>query len=117
MVIWYKNSFLASVVSIIGGIMFFGGIATFASNVAGAIAMMAVGVVLMIWGKRISDNKAFKKWWKQVEDNNLESAIAQNLNTAITIYQKNPQKRTIKKIEELNPQFATYITENIAKKK
>ena len=117
MVIWYKNSFLASVVSILGGIIFFGGLATITENVAGAIALVAVGVALMIWGRSISKNKSFKKWWKQVEDNNLEPAIARDLNTAITIYQKNPEKRTLKKIEELNPQFATYIRENIAKKK
>lgn len=117
MVIWYRNSFLASLVSILGGVMFFGGIATIVEDVAGGIAIMAVGVVMMIWGKVISNNKAFKKWWKQIKDNNLENTIKSDLNTAIAIYQKNPQKRTIKKIAELNPQYATYITENVAKKK
>ena len=117
MVIWYKNSFLASLVSILGGIIFFSGLACITEDVAAAIGLAAVGVAMMIWGRSISKDKAFKKWWKQIEDNHLESAIAQDLNTAITIYQKNPDKRTIKKIEELNPQFATYITENIAKKK
>lgn len=117
MIIWYKNSFLASLVSIIGCITAVGGIATFSEDVAGAIALIAVGVALAIWGRSISKNKSFKKWWKQIEDNNLETAIARDLNTAIAIYQKNPDKRTIKKIGELNPQFATYIEEKVAKKK
>lgn len=117
MVFWYKNSFLASVVSVFGCALVIAGIGSFQNDVALALGCIPVGVVLALWGKQISDNKAFKKWWKQVEDNNLESVIARDLNTAITIYRKNPQKRTIKKIAALNPSYAEYIRQNIAGKK
>ena len=120
MVIWYKNSFLASLVSILGSVMALSSIAMImegGENAGAGIAMMVAGVAMIIWGKKISKNKAFKKWWKQIEDNNLEDAVKTDLNTAITIYKKNPTKRTIQEIAKLNPQFATYITQNVAKKK
>ncbi len=117
MVLWYKNSFLASVVSIFGCALVMGGIATFAEDAAPAVGLIAVGVVLAIWGKIISSNKAFKKWWKQVTDNNLEPVIARDLNTAVAVYNKNPQKRTLKKIAALNPAFAQQIEQSVAAKK
>ena len=119
MIIWYKNSFLASLVSIFGSVMALGGLVTIVEGeeFGGGIALIVVGVAMVLWGKKISKNKAFKKWWKQIEDNNLEDAVKTDLNTAITIYKKNPTKRTIQEIAKLNPQFATYITQNVAKKK
>ena len=117
MIFWYKNSFLASVVSIFGCAMVAAGIASFAEDAMVAVVLILIGLVFAIWGKLISDNKAFKKWWKQVEDNNLTSAVATDLNTAIAVYQKNPQKRTIKKIAALNPSFAEHIQQSIANKK
>ena len=122
MFFWYKNSFLASVVSIFGCGLVMAGIVMFGEgvggeDVGGVVAMILIGVALAIWGKVISGNKAFKKWWKQVKDNNLESAVASDLNTAIAVYQKNPQERTIKKIATLNPAFAEHIRKYVANKK
>ena len=117
MIFWYRNSFLASAVSILGCILVMAGIATFGEEAGGAVAMILIGIALAIWGKVISNNKAFKKWWKQVKDNNLESAVASDLNTAIVVYQKNPQERTIKKIATLNPAFAEHIRKYVANKK
>ena len=117
MVLWYKNSFLASVVSIFGCILVMGGIMGAVDGDLSLLAMIIPGVALVILGSSISDNKSFKKWWKQVEGNNLEPVIARDLNTAIAIYNKNPQKRTIQKIAALNPSFAQYIEQNIANKK
>jgi hypothetical protein len=116
MFFWYKNSFLASVVSIAGCGIAMCGIANFESDAGAGILLILLGVGIAIWGKIISNNKAFKKWWKQVKDNNLETAVATDLNTAIAVYNKNPQKRTIKKIATLNPKFAEYIQQNIANK-
>lgn len=123
MIIGYKNSVLATLVSIIGCASVFGGIAIViedgwsdSETLSFAILMIVSGLTLAFLGKYISNNKAFKKWWKQIEENNLEADIAQNLNTAITIYQKNPQRRTIKKIATLNPAFAEYIKKNTSKK-
>ena len=117
MIFWYKNSFLASVVSIFGCVLAMSGIGMFAEETVAAVGLIVVGVAMVFWGKVISNNKAFKKWWKQVKDNNLESAVASDLNTAITVYQKNPQERTIKKIGTLNPAFAAHIRQYVAKKK
>ena len=117
MIFWYKNSFLASIVSIFGcALVTVAVIGLLDGDTEGLVAIIP-GIALAIWGRVISDNKAFKKWWKQVEDNNLESAVATDLNTAVAVYSKNPQERTIRKIESLNPSFAAYIRQNIAKKK
>ena len=78
-------------------------------DVGAGIAMIAFGLVFMVWGKYISNNKKFKKWWKQVETNNLEPQIAASAEVAIEIYKKNPQKRTLKKIAALNPSAAEMI--------
>lgn len=117
MVLWYRNSFLASVVSIFGCVMIMAGIGSFGASPAAAIFCILAGIGLAVWGKSISNDKAFKKWWKQVEEKNLEPVIAKDLNTAIVVYQKNPQERTLKKIAALNPDFAQHIRQNIAAKK
>lgn len=116
MVLWYKNSFLASVVSILGCILVIAGLGISGEgDLAATAGLIICGIPLIIWGKVISNNKAFKKWWKQVTDANLEPQIAQNVNTAITIYNKNPQKRTLKKIAALNPAAAAQIQNSIKK--
>ena len=113
MIRWYKNSFWASVVSILGCAMILGGIACFTVSVGGAIAFIVAGLLLAVWGKNISDNKAFKTWWQQVVDKGLIPQIAQNSATAIAIYNKNPQTRTLQKIRELNPAAAQQIQASI----
>lgn len=113
----YTNSLLASIISLFGCGMIMVGIASFADDILMAIFFLVVGFALAVWARQISDNKSFKKWWKQVKDNNLEPVIAKDLNTAIAIYNKNPNFRTIQKIAELNPGFGAYIQQNIANKK
>ena len=113
MVRWYKNSFLASLVSIIGCLMIVGGICSFTTSIGGAIAFIIIGFVLAVWGKNISDKKAFKTWWQQVVDAGLIPQIAQDTATAIAIYNKNPQSRTLQKIRELNPAAAQQIQASI----
>ena len=117
MIRWYKNSFLASLVSILGCVLIMSGIAAFSASVGGAIAMILIGLAMAVWGKNISDNKAFKTWWQQVVDAGLVSQIAQNTATAIAVYNKNPQTRTLQKIRELNPAAAQQIQASIDAKK
>ena len=117
MILWYKNSFLASVVSIFGCALIMIGIMGVVEGEPDALVCVIPGLALAIWGRSISHNKAFKKWWKQIEEKNLEPVIARDLNTAIAVYNKNPQKRTLKKIATLNPSFAQQIEQSIAKKK
>ena len=117
MIRFYKNSFWASVVSILGCILIMVGIMTFKDDVAGAIISIVIGLALAVCGKIISDNKAFKVWWKKVVEAGLVPQIAQNTATAVAVYNKNPQKRTLKKIAELNPAAARQIEASIAAKK
>lgn len=118
MILYYKNSFLASVVSILGCIFVVCGIMMLTEgDVAESIPLIILGLPFLIGGRIISDNKAFKKWWKQVEDANLEPQIAQDLNTAVAVYNKNPQNRTLKKIESVNPAAAEHIRQSIKTKK
>ena len=117
MILFYKNSFLASVVSILGCICVLGGIMSIRDGeTATGIIAIIISLPFLIGGRVISQNKSFKKWWKQVEDANLEPQIAQDINTAIAIYNKNPQNRTLKKIEQLNPAAAEQIRKSISKK-
>lgn len=119
MIRWYKNSFWASVVSIIGCLLITGGIlsAIVEGEIFGGLVIAVVGFALAAWGKNISDNKAFKKWWQQIIDNKLEEQIAQSESVAIGIYNKNPSPRTLKKIAELNPAAAANIEKALAEKK
>lgn len=116
MVLWYRNSFLASVVSIFGCILIMGAIASFGDDPAMAVCFLVIGVALAIWGKIISSNKAFKTWWKQVENANLVPAIARDVNVAVQIYNKNPGKKTLQKIAALNPAAAAHIEQSLAAK-
>ena len=116
MIFYYKNSVLASAVSIFGCGFAMCGLAMFSEDVAAALVIIALGVGLALWGRNISQNKAFKTWWKQIEEKNLEPQIAQNMQFAIDVYNKNPQNRTLKKIETLNPYAAEYIRNNLIKK-
>ena len=117
MIRWYRNSFLASLVSIIGCVMILGGIAAFSESIGGAIVLIVLGFAMAVWGKNISDNKAFKTWWQQVVDAGLVPQIAQSTATAMAVYNKNPQHRTLQKIRELNPAAAQQIAASIAAKK
>lgn len=110
MVLWYRNSFLASLVSIIGCLLIIVALGISGEvDLTTTVLLIICGIPLIVWGKIISNNKSFKKWWKQVTDANLEPQIAQDVSTAIAIYNKNPQKRTLKKIAALNPAAATQI--------
>ena len=74
--------------------------------------IIGLGIALMICGKLISNRKAFKKWWKQVEDAGLEEHIRNDIAVAKVVYSKNPIRATLKKIESLNPAAAEAIRED-----
>lgn len=113
MVVYYRNSLLASLVSILGCILCLSGIYAAIEGEFEALSLLIVGVPIVIWGKIISKNKEFKKWWQEIEENNLVPQIASSVDTAALIYSKNPDKRTLKKIEELNPAAAQCIKTSI----
>ena len=115
MVIFYKNSFLASVFSIIGSVLIIGGIvvAIEEGEILAGIAMAVIGVALILTGRSISRNKTFKKWWKQqITEKGLEPHIAASVDIAVQIYNKVPGERALKKIRQLNPAAAEYIQQH-----
>lgn len=113
MFFYYQNSILASAASILGSICL---IVVFFErdymDLEEMIPAIILGVALLISGKLISKHKAFKKWWKQVEDAGLEERIKTDIALAKAVYSKNPIRATLKKIESLNPAAAEAIRED-----
>lgn len=109
--LYYKNSILASIVSTIGICLVFLG-ATFIFEIAAlGIVFLLLGILLMLAAKNLSERKAFLTWWKQITDKKLEPRIREDVEFAILVYYKNPQKRTLRKIAKLNPEAAKLIKE------
>lgn len=114
--LYYTNSLFASAVSMLGCGLAMGGLVTIGEDAQLSVFLIIIGAALILWGRYISNEKAFETWWQQVEQNGLEAHVATDLNVAIEVYKKNPQERTINKIATLNPQFADHIRKNIANK-
>lgn len=118
MFVWYKNSFLASVVSLFGCGLVIYGISEFRNyGFEYGLPWFLLAVPFVVLAKMISNRKAFKKWWKQIEKANLVPQIAKSNQVALDIYNKNPQKRTLKKIAVLNPEAAAIIETSLIEKK
>ena len=110
MILFYKNSLLASVLSILGCVLVMLLFLEGGSYTLGENALLVIfGGGLLISGKLVSNEKNFKKWWKQVKDAGLEEQIRSNAQVALKIYEKNPKNRTIKEIAKLNPQAAEML--------
>ena len=117
MILFYKNSFLASVVSVLGCVFVMVAIVEFEYlDMETIVPCVLAGVALMIWGKVISNNKAFKTWWKELEKKGVIAQLPNDTNLAIKVYQANPKSKTLNKIRELNPVAAQTIEQNIVKK-
>ncbi len=110
MFLFYKNSFLASVLSILGCVLILVTIMTFEEyELYEAAIPLLLGVALNVAGKLVSNEKVFKKWWKQVKDLGYEEQIKTSFEVAQMVYSKNPRKRTLKEIAKLNPAAVAYI--------
>lgn len=109
MFFYYQNSLLASVVSIFGCLLVLMGLL---DAVDEKYLIIVLGIAFMICGKLISNRKAFKKWWEQVEAAGLEERIKTDIALAKAVYSKNPIRATLKKIESLNPAAAEAIRED-----
>ena len=72
MIIWYRNSILASIVSIIGcGIALVGISALFEKYILPGIILILIGAAVAWLGSKISDRKEEKKREKEREQNRL----------------------------------------------
>ena len=130
---YYKNSVIASLFSIAGSLMFplgflFLGMGIlsvaeegFGMILAGAVTaaiFCAIGGGLIAIGSFISSWKAFHHWWRtQIVKAGREKHIIHDASFAFQVYKAYPHKRTLKKIEKLNPEAAKRICQAISAKK
>lgn len=114
----YKNSFLASALSILGYIFLVTGIiAAFNGEVVGGIFVVILSIAMMFAAKAISDNKQFKAWKKQVEEKGYVPKIQSSVEVAIQVYNTYPGTKTLAYIRTLNPAAADNIAQQLAAKK
>ena len=110
MLIYYKNSFWASVVSLLScGMIMIGIMFLVDSMILEGIIFILLGIPLFLLGRRISQNKAFKKWWAELEKKGVIAQAASSTDVAKAIYKKDPQKRTLEAIRKINPIAAMEI--------
>ena len=89
MIFWYRNSFLASFVSIVGCVIVITGIGAIRSDeisTGAGILIIVVGVAMAILGKVISDKKEEKKQEKARAARNAETVTRTAQNSGTTSY-------------------------------
>ena len=110
MFIYYKNSFLASLVSMLAcGLIMIGIMFLIDGMILEGIIFVILGIPLFLLGRRISQNKAFKKWWQELEKKGVIAQATTSQEVAMAIYKKDPQKRTLEAIRKINPMAALVI--------
>lgn len=112
MVFYYRNSILASIISILGCTCIIVSIPEIA--VAWPAAIVGLGVCVL--GKMISVNKSFKTWWDTVIGTGMAARMRTEREVCVEVYNQNPGKRTLKKIREINPEAAGWIEQHIPQK-
>lgn len=112
---WYRNSFLASVVSIIGCCMVGMSIMAAFEGEPSALVLVPFGVVFMIWAKSISEGKAFNKWVQELTAKGIDTQMRSNMQLAVKVYNANPGKRTQQWVASINPEAGKWIAANTAK--
>ena len=106
----YKKSALATVLSILGVIMFIVAIRfLYAGEWSGVIVFFPVGLLFTFLAAYTNDVKMFSLWLKAVREKGLEQQIIESAQVAVSAYNACPSKRTLKYIRGLNPQHADYI--------
>jgi len=114
MILFYRTSLIATVISILGCASAAGGVMLlFLDGDWLGIVFLLLGLVGVIAGRVIHLNKTYDKWWSENVDSELEKEIAQSQEKCIEIYNRNPQRRAIKKISQLNPEAGAHIQERI----
>lgn len=122
---YYKNSFLASVISIISSFLGMFGFAMLAvcflskdfSDLPEILLTLAIALVGGAIASSISKNKSNTQWWQeQIIQKNLEGEIKNSVDFCFKVYNANPNQWTLHKIEQLNPNGAAQIRQALAAK-
>lgn len=122
---YYKNSFLASVISIISSILgMFGGLMIAIAILDGAFENILPALLCLLiafcggaLASGISEKKANEQWWnEQIRGKNLEERIENSVDFCFQVYNANPREWTLQQIEKLNPAAAAQIRQSLAAK-
>ena len=122
---YYKNSFLASVISIISSFLGMFGFAMLAgcflskdfSDLPEILLTLAIALGGGAIASSISKNKSNTQWWQeQIIQKNLEGEIKNSVDFCFKVYNANPNQWTLQKIEQLNPNGAAQIRQALAAK-
>ena len=107
----YRNSFWASVLSIVGTGVVAGGamIVLYKADLVYGFFFILLGLPMVIYARILGDKKDFQKWWSTHVDAEREKRIAESEEEAIAVYNKYPRQIMVKKLQELNPQAAEKI--------
>lgn len=112
----YKNSILATFLSMFGTGFTLCGILILFQLEAVGIVILIIGICFMWWSDSVNDKKTFKLWRKKLEENHIDQLIKTSTAHSVQVYNANPDKRTLEYIQELNPQAAAYIREQLSAK-
>ena len=114
----YKNSFVASILSMCGyGLAMVGLIVAFTESIAGGVIVALIGVGLAFWGAKVSENKQFRMWKQKIEADGMANRIKEDVKVAAMAYNSNPNKKTLAYISQLNPVAGELITDKIRSSK
>ena len=112
---FYKNSFLASLISIFGSMMIALGICLLFEDLTAGIIFVVSGAVFSLWASAISERKRFKLWIKDLKKKGAIEQLSSSRELCWQMYQANPNKRTIKFIAKHNPVVAEEILSSLKK--
>ena len=98
---FYKNSVLATFVSIFGTCFFAGGVAVAVyEDVITGIILTGIGILLLLWASRISAKKVFKKWKKQLKKEGILSQLLASQELRMAVYKQFPHRWTLKMMKK-----------------
>lgn len=110
----YKKSILVTIISIFGTGCIAAGVFTLFEDFALAVGFIAFGIPLLFLALWINKRKIFNKWVKELKTNGVIDALSTSPEACRLIYDKNPNKMTLKLINKYNPRVAEEIKAEIA---
>ena len=117
-IIIYRNSVLATLVSIAGTILLILGLsAMFYDTWYTGLTLMTIGLGLMLGAYFMAKRVGFKKWIKQLKAKGVIDELPNSEALCIKLYQSNPCKRTLAFIHKCNTEAADYISKFIVTQK
>ena len=105
----FKNSVLASILSVIGSCMLMVGLIMLFQDVWVGIILLAVAASMILLGYRISEDKRYNQLIDDLEKKGLLQHLPNDIGLCLAVYRSYPSKATLKLIEGYNPTAAAEI--------